>query len=285
MKYRHAFHAGNFGDVLKHVALVWLLQALTRKDKALFYLDTHAGRGRYSLAGQAALKTGEADEGVQRVVSVPTRAPALRAYVEMLGVFEPRAGTDAPLRSYPGSGLIAQRLLRSSDRAVLCEIQARECEALAEAVGHDSRIRVECRDGYDALRALLPPAERRGLVLLDPAYETQQQESVDAVAALGDAMRRWRTGVYCMWYPIKLRAEVERWQRAFVALEPPPALTAELCVYRDDSRAALNGAGVLIVNPPWQSDAVLGAAIAELHPLLAHDRASPYGVRWLVGET
>lgn len=284
MKYRHAFHAGNFGDVLKHTTLVWLLQALTRKDKPLFFLDTHAGRGRYSLAGQAALKTGEAAEGVQLVVAATLHSAALRAYVETLSIFEPRATTDRTMRTYPGSGVIAQRLLRANDRLVLCEIQQRECATLAEVIDRDSRVRVECRDGYEALRALLPPQERRGLVLIDPAYEAQQQESVGMVAVLGEALQRWRTGVYCVWYPIKLRAEVDRWQRAFLALEPPPTLTAELCIYRDDSRAALNGAGVMIVNPPWQTDEVLGAALTELHPLLAHDAASPYGVRWLVPE-
>ncbi len=284
MKYRHAFHAGNFGDVLKHTALVWLLRALTRKDKPIFFLDTHAGRGRYSLAGQAALKSGEAEDGVQRVVAAGVKCAALREYLDVLADFEPRLATDRKIVTYPGSGLIAQRLLRPDDRALLCEIQERECTALAEAVGHDSRVRVECRDGFESLRGSLPPRERRGLVLIDPAYETQQQESTGVVAALEDALRRWRTGVFCVWYPIKLRAQVDRWQRAFVALEPPPTLTAELCLYQDDSKAALNGAGVLIVNPPWQSDEVLGAAAAELHELLAQDPKSPHGVRWLVPE-
>lgn len=284
MKYRHAFHAGNFGDVLKHTALVWLLRALTRKDKPIFFLDTHAGRGRYSLAGQAALKTGEAADGVQRVVAAGAKSAALREYLDVLADFEPQLATERKVRTYPGSGLIAQRVLRSGDRALLCEIQERECTTLAEAVGGDARIRVECRDGFEALRGSVPPKERRGLVLIDPAYEAQQQESVGVVAALGDALQRWRTGVYCLWYPIKLRSEVERWQQEFVVLEPPPTLTAELCIYQDDSRATLNGAGVMIVNPPWQSDEVLGTAVAELHALLAQDPKSPHGVRWLVRE-
>ncbi len=284
MKYRHAFHAGNFGDVLKHTALVWLLRALTRKDKPIFFLDTHSGRGRYSLAGQAALKTGEAQDGIQRVVAANVRSAALREYLDLLADFEPRLAIDRKIGTYPGSGLIAQRLLRSDDRALLCEIQDRECTALAEAVGRDSRVHVECRDGFEAMRGSLPPRERRGLVFIDPAYETQQQESMGLLAALEDALRRWRTGVYCVWYPIKLRAEVDRWQHAFAALEPPPTLTAELCVYQDDSKAALNGAGVLIVNPPWQSDEVLGAAVAEMHALLAHDPKSRHGLRWLVPE-
>ncbi len=284
MKYRHSFHAGNFADVLKHTALVWLLRALTRKDKPIFFLDTHAGRGRYSLASQAALKSGEAQDGVLRLVAATPRSEALRAYLEVLGDFEPRLGTERVLRSYPGSGLIGQRLLRARDRAVLCEIQEHECSALAETVGRDSRIRVECRDGYEALKALLPPAERRGLVLVDPAYETQQQETAQVIAALGEALRRWRSGVYCVWYPIKLRAQIEQWHRAVIALEPPPTLVAELCIYQDDSRAALNGAGVLIVNPPWLADEALRDAVAELHTLLAHDPRSPHGVSWLVAE-
>lgn len=284
MKYRHSFHAGNFGDVLKHTALVWLLNTLVRKDKPIFFLDTHAGRGRYSLASQAALKSGEAREGVGRLMAAEPQSEALRSYLDVLTDFEPRAAVARVLSMYPGSGLIAQRLLRSGDRAVLCEIQERECAALGEAIGRDARVRVECRDGYEALKALLPPAERRGLVLIDPAYELQQEENAHLLPSLDEALRRWRTGVYCIWYPIKLRVHVEQLQRAVVALAPPPTVAVELCVYQDDSRAALNGAGVLIVNPPWRADEALGEAAAELHALLAHDARSPFGVRWLVRE-
>lgn len=282
MKYRHSFHAGNFGDVLKHTALVWLLRALVRKDKPIFFLDTHAGRGRYSLASQAALKTGEAREGIGRLIAAEPRSEAVRGYLELLTDLEPRAAAERVLRTYPGSGVIAQRLLRAGDRAVLCEIQENEAAALSEVIGRDPRMRVECRDGYGALKALLPPAERRGLVLIDPAYELQHEENALVVAAIDEALRRWRTGVYCIWYPIKLRAHVDQLQRQVTALEPPPTLAGELCIYQDDSRAALNGAGVLIINPPWHADEALGAGIAELHALLAHDVRSPHGVRWLV---
>lgn len=284
MKYRHAFHAGNFGDVLKHTALVWLLRALVRKDKPIFFLDTHAGRGRYSLASQAALKSGEARQGIGRLFRAEPRSEAVRGYVDLLTDLEPRAAAERVLRTYPGSGVIAQRLLRAADRAVLCEIQENEVAALGEAIGRDARVRVECRDGYGALKALLPPTQRRGLVLIDPSYELQHEENAQIVAALDESLRRWRTGVYCVWYPIKLRAHVEQLHRAVIGLEPPPTLAAELCVYQDDSRAALNGAGVLIVNPPWHADEALGDAIAELHALLAHDARSPHGVRWVVPE-
>jgi len=285
MKYQHSFHAGNFGDVLKHLALTCLLQALTRKDKPLFFLDTHSGRGRYSLDSQAALSTGEAQHGVQRLLGAEPRSSGLRSYLEVLADFDPPAQNRGALRNYPGSGLIAQRLLRSRDRAVLCEIQDAEAMSLAQTVGNDSRMLVECRDGFEALKALVPPPERRGLVLIDPAYELQQADSALVTTALSDALRRWRTGVYCVWYPIKLRSHVEQWHRTIVALDPPPTLVAELCVYQDDSRAALNGAGVLIVNPPWRTDEVLRESIEEIHPLLAHDARSPFGVRWIVAET
>jgi 23S rRNA (adenine2030-N6)-methyltransferase len=284
MKYRHAFHAGNFADVLKHTALVWLLQALTRKDKPLFFLDTHAGRGRYSLSSPAASTSGEADEGVRRLIGASPRSDAVRAYLDVLMHFDPRYGNGRAPITYPGSGLIAQHVLRRTDRAVLCEIQEREVVALALAVGRDTRIRVEHRDGYEALKALLPPTQRRGLVLVDPAYETQQEESAHVVKALGESLQRWRTGVYCIWYPIKLRTQVERWHRSIMALEPPATLAAELCIYQDDSRAGLNGAGVLIVNPPWRSEETLREAIAELHALLAQDPRSTHGVQWLVPE-
>jgi 23S rRNA (adenine2030-N6)-methyltransferase len=284
MKYRHAYHAGNFADVLKHTALVWLLQALTRKDKPLMYIDTHAGRGRYSLSSPAALESREADEGVRRLVAAKPRSEVVRAYLDVLTHFDPRYGNGREPQVYPGSGLIAQHLLRRTDRAVLCEVEERETAALATAIGRDTRIRVENRDGYEALRALLPPTQRRGLVLIDPPYETQQEESARVVQALGEALQRWRTGVYCIWYPIKLRAPVERWHRAILALEPPSTLAAELCVYQDDSRAGLNGAGVVIVNPPWRSDEVLREGLAELHALLAQDPRSRHGVQWLVPE-
>jgi 23S rRNA (adenine2030-N6)-methyltransferase len=282
MKYRHAFHAGNFGDLLKHAALVWLLDALGRKEKPYFFLDTHAGRGRYSLASQPALKSGEAREGILKLLSARIRSEALRRYLEVVRAFNPGTSADR-LDIYPGSGLIAQRLLRAIDRAVLCEIQAHEAEALSAAVGRDARFHVECRDGYAALKALLPPAERRGLVLVDPVYE-EQQESSSVATALGEALKRWRTGVYCLWYPIKLRTHVEQLERTVLALAPPPTLSVELCVYRDDSRAALNGAGILIVNPPWHAEEALREAVTELHGVLAHDALSPRGVRWLVRE-
>lgn len=278
MKYQHRYHAGNFGDVLKHVALVDLLQRLALKDKPFFYLETHAGRGQYAIDEDA---RPEAALGVLKLLKARPQSAAIRSWLDVVRRNDSGHGTG-DLKVYPGSPRIAQLLLRAQDRASLYEIVPREAELLSQNIGKDRRVHVECGDGLNAMKALLPPRERRGLVLIDPAYERQDQELDAALAAIRSGLERWSTGIYCLWYPIKERRSVERLKR--VCREPgwPPTLAAELCLYRDDSRAGLNGAGLLVLNPPWQLDVSMREWIKELHVSLAVDPASRWSVDWLV---
>jgi 23S rRNA (adenine2030-N6)-methyltransferase len=275
MKYRHGFHAGNFADVHKHVALLALLRALKKKDKGFLYLDTHAGRGSYDLSGGSA----EAAGGVGRFMQGPHAAPELREYAAFLKQFR---SPPAHSHLYPGSSLIGAIELRPQDRAVLIELQGAEAHALEQALkalaaGRDAELsaRVERGDGYARLRAFLPPPERRALSFLDPPYEETQRDFSQLTAALAEAARRFPTGVLAAWYPIKddrtigpWHAECVRALRTAVAT-PLPLLASELWLYPRDSRVALNGSGLLIVNPPWLTLERMQVWLPELQACLA----------------
>lgn len=244
MKYQHRHHAGNFADIHKHVMLLALLQALKRKDKPFAYFETHAGRGAYDLAHSA-----EAMHGSRRFADGDYRAPELRAFEALLRDF--RSARSAP-EAYPGSPCIAALQLRSQDRAVLCECMAGEAAALARELQQHRNLRIERDDGFARLKAWLPPAERRGLVFIDPPYEQSRGEFAQVTAAVSDALRRFATGIYAIWYPIKDERPVRAWQEAFAQAVRYPTIAAELWLYPPDSAVALNGSGMLIVNPPYQ---------------------------------
>jgi 23S rRNA (adenine2030-N6)-methyltransferase len=267
VKYRHAFHAGNFADVMKHVALTAVLMRLTEKDRPLFMLDTHAGRGRYEIGGAS-----EAARGIHRLASaaIPATAPAIARYLEIVRSFN--AG-GAAFEVYPGSPLIAAMLLRAQDRAAFCELSPVEADALRHEFRHDARIGVHCRDGFEALGALLPPAQKRGLALIDPPYEEQERDLQQVADALIAAASRWPQGVLMAWYPIKQGVVAARLHRRLRDAGMQQLLVAELCIHPDDSRAGLNGSGLVTINPPWQFDRDLRQAIPFLHGQLAEGGA------------
>jgi 23S rRNA (adenine2030-N6)-methyltransferase len=269
MKYRHAFHAGNFADVHKHVALLALLEALKKKDKGFLYLDTHAGRGSYDLSSP----TLEAAGGVARFTQAQHAAQELRAFAALLGRLRARA---ARRHLYPGSPLIAVSELRSQDRAVLIELLGAEAHALAQALaslpaaGDDgARVLIERGDGYAGLRAWLPPPERRGLTFFDPPYEETQQDFAHVTAALLEGLRRFPTGVFAAWYPIKDQRAVSAWLEASGASLRAALLVSELWLYPRDSRVGLNGSGLLIANPPWLTLERMQVWLPELQSCLA----------------
>ena len=282
MKYRHACHAGNFADVVKHVVLVSVLTRLTEKDRPLFYLDTHAGRARYDLASRDS--AAEAARGIGRLAAAdPKGLPApIRCYLEVVRAFDP--ANDATPRIYPGSPCIAAALLRPGDHAALCDLKPGEAQALGREFRGDSRFAVHTRDGFEALAALLPPREKRGLVLIDPPYEEQLIDLERVADALLATVLRWPQGVLAAWYPIKLAAPITRFHRHLVDAGLRRVLAVELCVHPDDSRAGLNGSGILLVNPPWKVDNDLRAAMPALHAILAPDGAGRWRVDWLAGE-
>lgn len=269
MKYRHSHHAGNFADVHKHVALLALLAALGRKDKGFLYLETHAGRGSYSLPGGGTAHESEA--GVQRLTSVRGEAPELRHYLERLTAF--RAARHDP-RAYPGSPLLAAGELRPQDRGIAVEIQPPEARALELALGPGSPMRVERGDGFERLRAHLPPKERRGLVLIDPPYEETRQDFERVTLALTEALRRFESAVACAWYPVKDVRDLIPWKTALTRALGREMLFSELCLYPPDSRVALNGSGLVIANPPYQFAERADVWLRELQQRLGAARVS-----------
>lgn len=277
MKYRHAFHAGNFADVMKHVALVAALLRLTEKDRPLYLLDTHAGRGRYALGSG-----GESDQGIARLLTAGAKSshPALARYLELVRGLNP----DGRLAVYPGSPWIEAAFLRAGDRAAFCELQAAEADALRPEFRGDPRIGVHCRDGFEALGALVPPPEKRGLALVDPPYEATESDFSRVAEALSGAAARWPQGVLMAWYPIKQGAVAARLQRRLAAAGVKRLLVAELCVHPDDSRAGLNGSGLVTINPPWKLEQDLRALLPALHAVLAPDGAGRTRVALVAGE-
>lgn len=277
MNYRHAFHAGNFADVFKHAILLALLDALTAKDKPLCCFDTHAGHGNYRLDDIEAQKTGEWREGIGRLFDVPELPKPLHRYAAAVRACNP----DGAIRAYPGSPLLAAQALRAKDTLILCEVQDDESAALRSLFRRDARVHVHQRDGYAAMHAMLPPREKRGLVLIDPPFEAQAAEFAIIEAALAQAYARWPNGVYAVWYPIKSRRVITPFHRHLSSGPFTETLVAELLVQPDDSPLRLNGCGMLIANPPWQFNATLAAMLPALRSALAQSPRASHDLRWL----
>lgn len=276
LSYRHAFHAGNFADVFKHVLLIQLLRALHRKDKPFGVLDVHAGAGRYDLHSPPAQKNREFAGGIGQLWTQSGLSPQLADYVTQVRAFNP----DGPLRVYPGSPRLARALLRPGDRLLLTELHPTEHAALKAEFAGDRQVAVHHTDGYTALKALLPPRERRGLVLLDPAYELKD-EFDRLLTAIQMIHRRWATGIIAVWYPILDRAPSLRWQQALQKLAIPAMLCAELGLSPYDAPPGLHGTGMILINPPWQLDETLNRLLPELlHRLRGGDHGQTR-LEWL----
>jgi 23S rRNA (adenine2030-N6)-methyltransferase len=276
MNYRHAFHAGNHADVLKHIVLLAAVDLLKKKDSPLFALDTHAGAGRYDLSDAEANATAEWQGGIGRLWGVH----GLPAAVQALCTAVARLNPDGALHRYPGSPWLLRDALRPQDRLAACELQPAQAALLREAIASDARVGVHARDGYGAVRALLPPQAKRGLVLIDPPYEAQEAEYPQVLAAVGEGLQRWPQAVVLVWYPIKQRRSLQGFLREAAALPAKGLLCAELLVRPDDSPLRLNGSGMLVFNPPWQLDTVLMPALPVLARLLGEHHAS-HRLDWL----
>ena len=275
MNYRHAFHAGNHADVLKHATVLALCDALTAKPTPCFALDTHAGVGLYALRGDEARRTGESDGGITRLRRGAD--PLVDRYLDAVAACRSEHGDDA----YPGSPWLLAHALRAQDRIACCELHPEDAEALAQNFRNDPRITVHSRDGYSAIKALLPPrlGEQRfarGLVLIDPPYEAQLDEFDIALAALRTALERWPQGMVALWYPIKQARVLHSFYRAASLLAAKSALRIELCVRPDDSPLRMNGSGMLVLNAPWQFDTRVAATLRVLESQLA-DASGPRG--------
>ena len=283
MNYRHAFHAGNFADVLKHVVLMMLVEHLKKKPAPFFYLDTHAGRGLYDLSEAQAQRSGEYKTGIGRLLEArkASLAAETSAYVELV---RESAGKDhSAITAYPGSPLIVALLRRPGDRMVLVESQAKEAASLAAAIGRKRLVSVLEGDGYAALKAHLPPRENRGLVLIDPPYESDL-EFDRVLAGLETAHERWPTGTYCVWYPLTDRAGPLRFRHNLERSGIRRVLDVTLSVLPADAQVGMSGAGLVIINPPWLLDERLKDLLPQLHRLLSPEGLGGTAVEWLVPE-
>ena len=273
MKYRHRYHAGNFADVHKHVAVLALLRALQHKERGLLYMETHAGAGAYDLSDPGAHRGAEARQGVLALLAAQAPAsPELTAYRDSVLAWR---GASGQAQTYPGSPLLAARALRAQDRAQLCELLPAECRALERAASGTPRVRIQCIDGYQALSASLPPPERRALILIDPPYEQPLPEIDQAVAAIEAVLARLANAVVALWYPLKDEHWLAAWQARAALRLTAPTIALELWLYPRDARVALNGSGLLLVNPPYQFDTAARRWQQELRTLLEHARPAP----------
>lgn len=281
MNYRHAYHAGNFADVLKHTVLRALIESLQVKSTPFCYIDTHAGSGSYKLDGFEARKTGERKAGIDRLHPAEKVPPLLQRWrAGVLG----GEGNEEGLKIYPGSPLQVARLLRAEDSAQLCELHTEEASKLRDLFRGNAQVHVHQRDGYEALKALVPPQEKRGLVLIDPPYEAQEAEYRQIEKALKEALQRWPTGIYAVWYPIKLRSQVQPFLRRMQHSGVKRVLRAELLVHPDDSPLRLNGSGMVILNAPWNLDDALRDSLRSLASLLSQDQPAEWKLDWLLDE-
>jgi 23S rRNA (adenine2030-N6)-methyltransferase len=289
MNYRHAFHAGNFADVVKHVVLARILAYLGRKDAPYRVIDTHAGAGLYDLQGDEARRTGEWEGGIGAVLRhsfAPDIAALLAPWLEAVrAVNAPAqdAALAADLRHYPGSPLIAQALARPQDRLLFCETVAGVRAELTESVGRDARAKVLATDAWQALHAYLPPKERRGLVLVDPPFE-EPGEFHRLAEGLIEAHRRWSTGIYALWYPIKDVRAVDVFRREIERAGIPKTLSVQFDLRAVRQADTMTGCGMVIVNPPFTLAEELRTLLGALAPVLATDGTGRARVGWLTPE-
>jgi 23S rRNA (adenine2030-N6)-methyltransferase len=275
VNYRHAYHAGNFADVIKHLALVAILQHLKKKDKPFRVIDTHAGRGLYDLSGDKAKRTGEASDGIARVRGLSGES-ALDTYLDLVrSVGEGR---------YPGSPLIAARLLRPGDRLIAVEKHEEDVAELRRTLSIFATTRIEEADGYGRLKALLPPPERRGLILIDPPYEADDEFARAAHAAI-DAHRKFATGIVMLWFPIKSAAAANAFsgEIANAGIGKLLRIDIDLGAQPKADKERLSAAGLLIVNPPYGFADEMRRIAAIMAPALGRGSPARITIDWLAG--
>lgn len=276
LSYRHAFHAGNFADVFKHALLVQLTQALKVKEKPFCVLDTHAGAGRYDLESEPAQKNREFVNGIGRLWGRTDLSTPLSGYVERVRALN----HSGVLRWYPGSPRIIRDLLRPDDRLILTELHPAEFPLLKAEFRGDRQVAVHHADGYSQIKAFLPPPQRRGLVLLDPAYEFKGEfeRLLEAVRLI---QRRWANAIIAIWYPIRERAPSLRFQQLLSESSITGILCAELSVYAADGPLRLRGCGMILINPPWMLKETLDRLLLELLGFLQVTDQGETRLEWL----
>jgi len=286
MNYRHAYHAGNFADVIKHAVLALVIEHLKRKPAPFRVIDTHAGIGVYDLTAEEGVKTGEWHDGIGRIWQGPGSSPLPDNIRDVLAPYlatvrSLNEGDD--LRIYPGSPFVAKALMRPQDVLMVNELHPGDHQVLLRRLRSDARARVTNIDGWIALRSVLPPKERRGVVLIDPPFEVEGERE-RLVSGLKDGLARFATGTYLLWYPIKELAPVAALKREIVASGVEKLLCAELFVHRPGDPRRLNGCGLLVVNPPYQLDERLRVLLPFLVERLGQSPDACFNLTWLATE-
>lgn len=279
LAYRHQFHAGNFADVFKHALLAQLVLALERKDKPFLYLDTHAGIGLYDLMHEWAQKNAEHKEGIELVWACKDAPPEMTAYLD--AVRAENAGRK--LRYYPGSPRVVRGLMRAGDRMVLTELNRKDCEALATLFARDRQVTVELSDGYQALKAHLPPKERRGLVFVDSSFD-RGREFARLTQGFAEAYRKFATGVYALWYPLMEPMAMRAFERGVTATGIRRILQLEISVHPEEWTVSMRGCGLIIANPPFGFEDTARAILKWLWPVLSREGEGEHRIRWLAAE-
>ncbi|MBN1377622.1 MAG: 23S rRNA (adenine(2030)-N(6))-methyltransferase RlmJ [Gammaproteobacteria bacterium] len=274
LSYQHSYHAGNFADIHKHIALLLILQQMQQKESALCFVDSHAGRGLYDLKSNQAQKTGEAEHGVLRLFRRSDEPAVVHTYLDIIADFN----SSAPLRYYPGSAVLGQTMLRAQDKAILLELHPQEYPALRKSIGRDKRVSIHARDCYEGLPALVPPAIKRGLVLIDPSYEvkTEYQTITELLKA---AQSRWSNAVYLVWYPILTE---KRHVHLIEQVSTGPfkkTLNSEY-LFTENVEGML-GSGLLIINTPWQFEDQFNIAMRHVIATLSKSTTHQHCLRWV----
>lgn len=271
MNYRHIYHTGNFADVFKHCILVAIIEALQIKPTPFFFLDTHAGIGLYHLASKEAQTNPEFQNGIAKLRIAGTTEKSVQDYLDIVNIYNAGVG----LTLYPGSPKIVRKMLRPEDRMALCELHPEDVATLSDNFHQDPQAKVHHMDGYLALKALLPPKERRGLILIDPPFESTT-EFKQMNAGLIEALKRFRNGIYALWYPIKNKNMVNHFYLD-IAEHELPFLKVELSLEVPPTETGLSECGMVIINPPWKLAKILRVSILP-------ELTRTLGAHWLVQE-
>ena len=279
LAYRHQFHAGAIADVFKHALLAQLVLALEKKDRPFFCLDTHAGIGRYDLEHPWALKNAEHNDGIVLVWRRKDAPQALAPYLDAVRA----ENADGKLRYYPGSPRIVRGLLREHDRMALTELNKKDCEALAKLFSGDKQVQVRLLDGYQALKAFLPPAERRGVVFIDSSFD-RAREFDRLTRGFAGAYRKFATGVYALWYPLMEPLAMRAFERGIVATGIRRILQLEISVHNVGWSGYVRGCGFLVANPPFGFEDTARTILKWLWLALSRKSEGGQQVRWLVPE-
>lgn len=281
LSYRHSFHAGNHADVLKHLVLMLIIESLQQKEKGFYYLDTHAGVGRYRLFSEEAEKTAEFSEGIGRLWQYPLAdlPTEIGRYIKLIKSLN---GSDT-LRYYAGSPLIAAMMLRPQDRALLTELHPTDFPLLRNNFKQFDNIVTKRDNGFQQIKATLPPKERRGLILIDPPYELKEDYDL-VVEAIREGYKRFATGIYAIWYPVVFRQQTKKMIKGLEATGIRKILQVELAVRPDSDKLGMTASGMIIVNPPWQLEQQMKSILPLLTEVLAPEGVGSWTVQWITSE-